>query len=741
MELLTLDTDTQNVATAGSGQIIGFRGAGDVNSGAIGGYGDGSNGGIGIWGGSTISGLPELYVNNAGNVGIGDISPGNPLEINTTNKLGSSFTGTAAGEGVRVTQTNYTSGNYVSLIESAYDDATASASVRIGAMFDGSGSSLAFGTTNSYVSGITNTAMFIDSAGDVGIGVTAPGDKLHIKDNAGVILQGDTVNGWGGYIAWQNSAGTKLFNTSSYDNDNSFYIQDTDSSNGVKLAQNSNSWASASDVRLKENVETLTVLDRLNDYRAVSYNFKANPDKAQVGVIAQELYQIFPELVDVGSFDQNETPALEDTWSVTYAPLGAIALQGVSELNARTSVINSATTTEQVFIDALGNVGIGTTSSAYKLQVAGDVAASAFVNTSTGALKTNIQYLEDQDETDILEKIQNDVNIATYQYIFEDQENPLRLGLIAEEAPTEVLSTTGTGVDIYKLATFTLAGVKAQQTQLDAIEVRLQDIEDSIASGVGESTGIVALVTQWLEGIGVIFSENLAKFNNLAAAAFTVGSSEQPNGITLFDEVTGEAYCVKIRDGAMVQEVGECTLAAAENGGEVATESAPVLTLLGNNPAVIALNANYSDLGVSAQDAEGNDLTITLTLNGEAVSDIDIDTSIDATYVVTYTARNTQGETTTIEREIIVGNGGEEIIIPDETDTTATTTDTGVGTTTDPVIIETTEETNIGTSTEEVILPEDTSTDTASTTEEEVVETDTTTPEETTTATSTDPII
>ena len=156
--------------------------------------------------------------------------------------------------------------------------------------------------------------------------------------------------------------------------------------------------------------------------------------------------------------------------------------------------------------------------------------------------------------------------------------------------------------------------------------------------------------------------------------------------------------------------------------------------------ALRAITAGLLPSSVST-GAEGNDLTITLTLNGEAVSDIDIDTSIDATYVVTYTARNTQGETTTIEREIIVGNGGEEIIIPDETDTTATTTDTGVGTTTDPVIIETTEETNIGTSTEEVILPEDTSTDTASTTEEEVVETDTTTPEETTTATSTDPII
>jgi len=40
---------------------------------------------------------------------------------------------------------------------------------------------------------------------------------------------------------------------------------------------------------LKENVQNLSVLDRLDDYRAVSFDWKSN-GISDVGVIAQELY-------------------------------------------------------------------------------------------------------------------------------------------------------------------------------------------------------------------------------------------------------------------------------------------------------------------------------------------------------------------------------------------------------------------------------------------------------------------
>jgi len=49
-----------------------------------------------------------------------------------------------------------------------------------------------------------------------------------------------------------------------------------------------------------------------------------------------------------------------------------------------------------------------------------------------------------------------------------------------------------------------------------------------------------------LSNIGSVFSK------------LTVGSSEKPSGITLYDEATGEPYCLLVRNGDMVTRNGAC---------------------------------------------------------------------------------------------------------------------------------------------------------------------------------------
>jgi len=144
-----------------------------------------------------LNGTERMRIDSSGNVGIGDTAPVTPLTIATTNKLGSTFTGTTNGEGLTVTQTNYTAGNYISLVEAAYDDSGDIApNVRIGAMFDGNGSNLAFGTSNSYGSGITNTAMFIDSSGNVGLGTST----FNATYNPKLQVTSDQSDGTGGVL-------------------------------------------------------------------------------------------------------------------------------------------------------------------------------------------------------------------------------------------------------------------------------------------------------------------------------------------------------------------------------------------------------------------------------------------------------------------------------------------------------------------------------------------------------------
>ena len=109
-----------------------------------------------------------MTLTGSGKLGIGETSPETPIHIKTANTLGSTFTGSTRGEGITVEQTSYTNGNYISLIEGVLQDGGLP-TARIGVKFTGSGSTLTFGTSNSYATGITNTALTIDPSSNVAV--------------------------------------------------------------------------------------------------------------------------------------------------------------------------------------------------------------------------------------------------------------------------------------------------------------------------------------------------------------------------------------------------------------------------------------------------------------------------------------------------------------------------------------------------------------------------------------------
>lgn len=103
---------------------------------------------------------------------------------------------------------------------------------------------------------------------------------------------------------------------------------------GPYVAAGAAAWNTFSDRRLKTNISTYNVLDKIKDYRAVSFDWKKG-GKHDLGVIAQELYPIFPELVDKGDDDPERefsSQNQEGAWGVSYEKLGALALQGLKEL-------------------------------------------------------------------------------------------------------------------------------------------------------------------------------------------------------------------------------------------------------------------------------------------------------------------------------------------------------------------------------------------------------------------------
>ena len=167
---------------------IGTNGGGlQLSGGAAGGVSEQSlNGGGVTWNTYTGAVGSETYaermrLDSNGNLGVGvsTLSLGGRLTVGKP--AVTSFTGSASGV-VTVSDTSSTLNSYTAIDFTNTNQQLPLA--RMAMQFTSSGSYLSLGTTNSYGSGVNNTAMTIDPTGSVGIGTSSPITKLTVQTAA-----------------------------------------------------------------------------------------------------------------------------------------------------------------------------------------------------------------------------------------------------------------------------------------------------------------------------------------------------------------------------------------------------------------------------------------------------------------------------------------------------------------------------------------------------------------------------
>ncbi len=253
-------------------------------------------------------------------------------------------------------------------------------------------------------------------------------------------------------------------------------------------------------------------------------------------------------------------------------------------------------------------------------------------------------------------------------------------GFIAQDVEQvfpEFVATSTDGKKSVAYSNFVPAMVSAIQqlnSKVNAIDTRLTNLEALVASGnstlgvaSGNSqglslTGILTELTNQFETIGAKFVDGIAYFKNIFTGGLTVGTHDKPTGITLYDEVTNDPYCLKMRNGAMVSEAGGCPENSPTLGENVATStpsdvssapalgdvSVPVISILGDNPATITVGTSYSDMNATVTDtnADGsvnNNLGITTFLDGVEMQSIYLDTSTTSVHTILYKATDGAG--------------------------------------------------------------------------------------------------
>jgi hypothetical protein len=138
-------------------------------------------------------GSERVRIDTSGNVGIGTSSPATKLDVSGPASV-TSFTGTTKLGFTTRGSTGATDYSGIDFIGNNQVNPVA----RIAVLSGAAGTSLQFGTSNNYASGITNPAMAIDARGNVGIGTSSPSYPLEIQADAaafGWSIRGRALDG------------------------------------------------------------------------------------------------------------------------------------------------------------------------------------------------------------------------------------------------------------------------------------------------------------------------------------------------------------------------------------------------------------------------------------------------------------------------------------------------------------------------------------------------------------------
>jgi hypothetical protein len=273
-----------------------------------------------------------LVTTSAGNVGIGTSSPAAKLDI-----LGSSTTT------IKVKSNSGGSGNYSQLLFDTHNSfsGVGQAYIRGVSLADGnSNTGMTFGV-NSSGFGAPFEAMRLDSIGNLLVGTTTSnrGRVFSVSSEAAIpsvfalasnasftnavlsiYAARNTTNGSYELI----SAGCDFVATRFrvLDNGN---VQNTNSSYG-----------GISDIKLKENIVDATPkLEDLCKVKVRSYNFKNNTEDKQIGVVAQELEEVFPGMVEeLIDRDEEGNDLGTKTKAVKYSVFVPMLIKAIQEQQA-----------------------------------------------------------------------------------------------------------------------------------------------------------------------------------------------------------------------------------------------------------------------------------------------------------------------------------------------------------------------------------------------------------------------
>ena len=190
-----------------------------------------------------------------------------------------------------------------------------------------------------------SSAFLMTKQDKVGIG-TDPSYRFHalenVNDIVGAYFENSAARPYGLHIEHSNAVGTQtgpssgyFLNCESLDNAGGTSVPMFSIANNGNASNRYNTYGAISDIKLKENIVDATPkTEDLKQVRVVNFNFKNSPDDKQIGVIAQELEDVFPGMVYETEDLEDRAPTGETSKAVKYSVFVPMLVKAFQEQQA-----------------------------------------------------------------------------------------------------------------------------------------------------------------------------------------------------------------------------------------------------------------------------------------------------------------------------------------------------------------------------------------------------------------------
>jgi len=526
---------------------------------------------------STSAGLSTttlFQVLGNGNVGIGT-TPSYALSVDAVNGARRLNIGSANNAGNLFF--DYTSTGFLYGLKT--DNANTNLDIRM------SGGYISLSTLNKEVFRVTGQS--------VGIGTTSPSAKLAIQDNSGLAGTNSLfviASSTSGYLAT-----TTLFTVLGNGN---VGLGNVAPSALLSVGQTSGTtWESRLDGRSYSTYYNSVKQSQLTDN---SLSFKSSNGTAMANTINSPLVGTLT-LTTTGSNiilgfggSTSAYPALKNIGKGIAFRLADDTGDATTSMAALTV---SSSTLSSYFA---GNIGIGTTTPSAQLDTTGTV---RFENFGAGTLQTDSAGNVTAGASDErLKNIQGNFTrgIADLQNI-----NPILYKWKPE-----------TGFDTVN----TYAGFSAQNVQLSIPEAVSADSQGYLSI---QDRPIIAALVNAVKEIGSVFvqvANGVAYLTNIAVQHLTVGSSDKPTGITIYDSGTGQPYCMRVYYGQTQALAGTCESLPSSLTASVTSS---VNTSVTQNTSVVSTTGSTLPTTIVATTTLAT-TTATTTISTSSTTDVSI---------------------------------------------------------------------------------------------------------------------